>query len=153
MKRTKQARRACTTTRSDGAVKEVWSRRVATTKRALIQHQHEELCPSTGLLERLKNMIDSSSLSSTSWSGRTHPEEITRTSRTRSRSATEKQHHQRYQFEEEAHFTLWKPYTFSKTWRSFEPRSAKDECRVASYSQVEEGARLGEFTPRSRATQ
>jgi hypothetical protein len=48
---------------------------------------------------------------------------------------------------------LWKPYTFSKTWRSFEPRSAKDECRVASYSQVEEGARLGEFTPRSRATQ
>jgi len=35
-------------TRSDGAVKEAWSRRVATTEQALIQHQREDLCPSTG---------------------------------------------------------------------------------------------------------
>jgi len=58
VKRTKQARRACASTRSDGAVKEAWSRRVAMTKRALIQHQHEDLCPRTGQLERLNNKIE-----------------------------------------------------------------------------------------------
>ena len=28
------------------------------TKRALIKHQHEEVCSGTGLLERLKNKIE-----------------------------------------------------------------------------------------------
>jgi hypothetical protein len=45
-------------TRSDGAVKEVWSWRAALTKRTLIQRQHEDVCPSTGQLERLKNKIE-----------------------------------------------------------------------------------------------
>jgi len=58
VKRTKQARRACASTRSDGAVKEAWSRRVAMTTRTLIQNQHEDSCPSTGQLERLKNKIN-----------------------------------------------------------------------------------------------
>ena len=88
VKRTKQARRACASTRSDGAVKEAWSRRVAMTKRALIQHQDEYLCPSTGLLERLKNKIDEFFIIKYLMIWAYPLEEIMRTSRTRSSTAT-----------------------------------------------------------------
>ena len=57
------------------------------TKRALIQHQHENLCPIIGLLERLKNKIEEFFITTYLMIWAYPLEETMRTSRTRSSTA------------------------------------------------------------------